>query len=179
MKKTVNHSIICGLAIVLALVAISAKADLETVDYVDVYEYQGRWYEIARLPQIFQPACTAVTADYTLNDDGSIGVFNFCRVLHPKYGFPISVQGTATAVDATNSKLKVSFFNGKTEGDYWILELDSQYQWSLVGDPDRKTLYILSRTPQLSSDVVEELLRLAVEKHGYNIDRLIYTKQPH
>ncbi|QFT54944.1 lipocalin family protein [Microbulbifer sp. THAF38] len=153
------------------------ESELETVPYVDVYQYVGKWYEIARLPQIFQPACTAVTADYGLNDDGTLSVFNFCRILHPKYGFPISVQGTAVPLDDTNSKLAVSFFDGKTNGNYWVLELDPAYQWSLVGDPDRSSLYILSRTPQLNEAIVDELLELAVTKHGYNIDHIIMTKQ--
>ncbi|GAA5444545.1 outer membrane lipoprotein Blc [Microbulbifer sp. NBRC 101763] len=172
-----------GLGIVLLAFAAQfswaeGDSELETVPYVDVHQYVGKWYEIARLPQIFQPACTAVTADYGLNDDGSISVFNFCRILHPKYGFPISVQGTGVPIDETNSKLAISFFNGQSTGDYWILELDPNYQWSLVGDPDRSSLYLLSRSPQLDESIIDELLGLAVTKHGYNIDHIIMTKQP-
>ncbi|BBM03423.1 lipocalin family protein [Microbulbifer sp. GL-2] len=171
-----------GLGIALCVIVsqhswAEGEPELETVPYVDVFQYVGKWYEIARLPQIFQPACTAVTADYGLNDDGSISVFNFCRILHPKYGFPISIQGTGVPVDETNSKLAISFFDGQSTGDYWILELDPNYQWSLVGDPDRSSLYLLSRTPQLDEAIIDELLSLAVTKHGYNIDHIIMTKQ--
>ncbi|WP_157954043.1 lipocalin family protein [Microbulbifer sp. A4B17] len=174
-------SLFRGLGFVLFAISaqyVMADDELETVPYVDVNQYLGKWYEIARLPQIFQPACTAVTADYGLNDDGSISVFNFCRILHPKYGFPISIQGTGVPIDETNSKLAITFFEGKAAGDYWILELDSAYQWSLVGDPGHTSLYLLSRTPQLDEATVDALLDLAVTKHGYNIDHIIMTRQP-
>jgi apolipoprotein D and lipocalin family protein len=160
-----------------AQASTASAAELQTVPFVDVNQYLGKWYEIARLPQIFQPGCTAVTAEYSLNDDGSVKVFNFCRILDPERGFPISITGKAVPVDETNSKLDVSFFNGLTNGKYWILELDENYQWALVGDPARVSLYVLSRTPTLDDAVYQDLLQAAVEKHGYDISRLIKTKQ--
>ena len=157
--------------------AAMAQAPLETVPFVDVEQYLGKWYEIARLPQIFQPGCTAVTAEYSLNDDGSVEVFNFCRILDPKRGLPISITGRAVPIDDTNSKLAVTFFNGLARGSYWILELDENYQWALVGDPDRISLYVLSREPVLDDAILNDLLDLAVDKHGYDISRLVFTKQ--
>lgn len=155
----------------------SAASELQTVSFVDVNQYLGKWYEIARLPQIFQTGCTGVTAEYSLNDDGSVKVFNFCRILDPKIGLPIAIEGKAVPVDETNSKLDVTFFNGLTEGKYWILELDANYQWALVGDPSRKSLYVLSRTPTLDEGVYQDLLDAAVEKHGYDVSEVIRTKQ--
>ena len=73
----------------------SENAPLETVASVDVARYLGKWFEIARLPQIFQPGCTAVTAEYSLNDDGSVKVFNSCRILNPENG-QITITGRAT-----------------------------------------------------------------------------------
>ena len=177
MLKRIANTLIIKTLLVFTLTTGWAHAELETVDYVDIYSYQGKWYEIARLPQIFQPACTAVTADYTLNDNGGIDVFNFCRILHPKYGWPISIEGEAYPTDDTNSKLALTFFEGEAAGDYWVLELDDNYQWSMVGDPDRSSLYVLSRNPTLDADTLDNLLTLAVEKHGYNIDHIIFTKQ--
>lgn len=146
------------------------------VPQVDVERYLGRWYEIARIPQIFQPFCTNVTADYGLKDNGTIEVINRCRILDPSQGWPISVRGEATAVDSTNSQLKVKFFGGIATGDYWILELDPDYQWALVGDPYRLTLYILSRQPTLDESIVTNLMTLAETKHGYDPSRLIRTR---
>lgn len=178
MKMTWLHRIAMTVALTLGIQAPTVlAADLQTVNFVDVNQYLGKWYEIARLPQIFQPGCTAVTAEYSLNDDGSVKVFNFCRILDPENGFPISITGKAVPSDETNSKLDVSFFNGLTNGKYWILELDSNYQWALVGDPDRVSLYVLSRAPTLDEGIYQTLLKAAVEKHGYDISRLIRTKQ--
>jgi apolipoprotein D and lipocalin family protein len=147
------------------------------VEQVDVERYLGKWYEIARIPQIFQPFCTKVTADYGLNENGTIEVVNRCRVADPVFGLPISVRGEASAVDATNSQLKVKFFGGLAVGDYWILELDPDYGWALVGDPYRLTLYILSRQPTLDESIISNLYSLAETKHGYNTSRLMRTRQ--
>ena len=151
---------------------------LQTVEQLDVQRYLGRWYEIARLPQIFQPFCTKVTADYSLLEDGNIRVVNRCRIADPNIGLPISIRGKAYPVDASNSRLKVEFFGGFSVGDYWVLELDPEYQWAMVGDPRRFSLYILSRQPDLDEAVVANLIELAEKKHGYaNLDRLIRTRQ--
>ncbi len=179
MKMTRLRQAVMAAALVLGTqVSTAMAADLQTVSFVDVNQYLGKWYEIARLPQVFQPGCTAVTAEYSLNDDGSVKVFNFCRILDPVRGFPISITGKALPVDETNSKLDVTFFNGLAQGKYWVLELDANYQWALVGDPDRVSLYVLSRTPTLDEGIYQELLKAAVEKHGYDISRLIKTRQP-
>ncbi len=180
MKMTRLRQAVMAAALFLGTQVSSAMAaELQTVSFVDVNQYLGKWYEIARLPQLFQPGCTAVTAEYSLNDDGSVKVFNFCRILDPVRGFPISITGKALPVDETNSKLDVTFFNGLAQGKYWVLELDANYQWALVGDPDRASLYVLSRTPTLDEGIYQELLKAAVEKHGYDISRLIKTRQPH
>ncbi len=159
-------------------VSFDQRTSLQTVESVDVARYLGKWYEIARLPQIFQPGCTQVTAEYSLNDDGSVKVFNTCRVLDPKDGRLITITGRATPVDETNSKLDVTFFNGFAQGKYWVLELDAEnYEYALVGDPLRTSLYLLSRKPTLDSDIKDKLLELAVTKHGYDISRVIMTTQ--
>jgi len=158
--------------------AALSKPELQTVPFVDVGQYLGKWFEIARLPQIFQPGCTAVTAEYSLNEDGTVKVFNFCRILDPNFGFPISITGSAVPTDDTNSKLDVTFFSAGSPGKYWILELDPNYQWAMVGDPSRASLYILSRTSTLDDETYQVLLQLAVEKHSYDISRLIKTRQP-
>ena len=85
-------------------------------------------------------------------------------------------RGRAKVVDPeTNAKLKVSFF-GPFWGDYWILELDPEYRWVLVGEPKRKYLWILSRTPSLDQGTLDEILSRLPEK-GYSSDRLQWTLQ--
>jgi apolipoprotein D and lipocalin family protein len=148
---------------------------LEVVPYVDLSRYVGIWYEIATIPQRFQKDCVGVTATYTLRDDGTIGVVNKCRkkTLDGKLK---SVRGKAWVVDKkTNAKLKVRFF-WPFRGDYWIIELDADYQYAVVGHPNRNYLWILSRSPQIEESLYQDLLKRIAQK-GYDVSRLKRTLQ--
>ena len=165
----------------LTMVAVVAPGDgadrpLETVDSVDLERYLGRWYEIASYPAWFQKGCTATTADYSRREDGLIAVVNSCRK-NALDGTPKQSTGRARVVDpGTNAKLKVSFFR-PFWGDYWIIDLDPDYQWAVVGVPNRRYLWILSRTPQMDEAVYEAIVaRLAAK--GYDPARLMRTLQP-
>lgn len=148
---------------------------LATVPHVDLHRYAGLWYEVARLPTRYEKGCQHVTAEYHLRPDGKVQVINTC---HQKglEGPVEKATGTARAVDATNAKLKVSFF-WPFEGDYWILELSSGYHYALVGTPNRESLWILSRTPHLERGLRDRLIASAREK-GFPVDKLIFTPQP-
>ena len=149
---------------------------LETVDFVDVERYMGTWYEIASIPTFFNENCTATTAEYTLREDGTVGVVNECRLRDPT-GRVNRIEGVARVVDPeTNAELVVSFFCFD-EGDYWIIDLDEDYQWAVVGDPDRATLFILSRTRTLEDDTYQGILSRLPAK-CYDPERLELTEQP-
>ena len=148
---------------------------LETVSFVDVEQYMGKWYEIASYPTFFNTRCTATTAEYTLQDDGTVQVVNECRIGDPS-GRVNRIEGTARVVnDETNAELKVRFFLFG-QGDYWIIDLDENYQWAVVGDPGRTTLFILSRTPTLEDDVYQGILSRVREK-CYDPEELRLTVQ--
>jgi len=141
---------------------------------VDLQRYLGRWYEIARYEQSFQKGCEGVTADYSLQPDGSISVLNRCR----KPGGKISqARGRAKLVDtATNAKLKVSFF-GPFYGDYWILDHADDYSWSIVGEPSGRYLWILHRHATPAEAEVQRLVNRARDL-GYDTSMLLRTSQP-
>jgi apolipoprotein D and lipocalin family protein len=154
------------------------RKPLQTVPHVDLARYLGTWYEIATIPQRFQKGCTGVTATYTLRPDGDFKVVNACRKdsLNGKFR---SITGKAWVVDqATKAKLKVRFF-WPFSGDYWIIELDSlNYQYAVVGHPNRKYLWILSRTPQIDDGLYNELLTRIRDIHGYDLSGIKKTLQP-
>lgn len=141
---------------------------------VDLQRYLGRWYEIARYEQSFEKGCQGVTADYALRSDDSIDVLNRCR----KQGGEIrQARGRAKIVDEkTNAKLKVSFF-GPFSGDYWILDHDDDYSWSIVGEPSGRYLWILSRQPTPAKAEVQQLIERAMDL-GYDTSMLLFTQQP-
>jgi apolipoprotein D and lipocalin family protein len=149
---------------------------LEVVPHVDIQRYLGTWYEIATIPQRFQKGCVGVTAEYRLRKDGDIDIVNTCR-RGTLDGQVRTAHGKAWVVDKkTNAKLKVRFFWPFT-GDYWIIALDADYQWAVVGHPNRKYLWILSRTPQMDPALYDELLKL-IEAKGYDLSKLKRTLQP-
>jgi len=164
------------LAFILATMPVRVIADAPppTVRSVELSRYVGKWYEIARYPNRFQRDCMGdVTAEYTLRKDGKIAVRNSCR---KKNGSLSQARGTAKIADTTtNSKLKVTFF-WPFYGDYWIVDLASDYSYAIVGEPKRKYLWILSRTPKMDPVLYESLL-LKVAQIGYDPGKLIKTPQ--
>jgi apolipoprotein D and lipocalin family protein len=160
----------------LAWTACARPPELPVVPQVDLDRYLGTWYEIARYPAWFQRGCTAVTATYTRRDDGLIGVVNECRK-GSLDGKLKRATGRARVVDeATRAKLEVSFF-GPFWGDYWILALDPDYQWAVVGVPSRKYLWVLSRTPTMSETRFEAAVA-GLPDLGFDLARLRRTEQP-
>jgi apolipoprotein D and lipocalin family protein len=145
---------------------------LDVVPHVELEKYLGKWYEIAHLPAKFQEGCDETTATYTLLKDGNISVLNQCI----KNGKMKQAKGKAKIVDKdSNAKLKVTFF-WPFYGDYWIIKLGDEYDYSVVGTPDRKYLWILSRTPQMNDKLYSQLLEYAKSK-GFDVNKVIKTLQ--
>lgn len=157
--------------------SVPDQPPLEVVEDVDLDRYLGRWYEIASFPQRFQKGCVATTATYSRRADGLIRVDNACR--DQSFDGEIrEIEGVAWQADPDGSpaKLEVQFF-WPFRGDYWILELDPDYRFAVVGHPSREYLWILSRLPTLDPDLYEDLLR-RIDAHGYDLERLNPTPQP-
>jgi apolipoprotein D and lipocalin family protein len=149
---------------------------LQTVPKVDLQRYLGTWYELAAFPQSFQRGCTGTTATYSLREDGQLDVLNRCR-LGTLDGKEKVATGRARVVDAqTNAKLEVSFFR-PFWGDYWIIQLDPDYRYVVVGHPSRDYLWILSRTPTMEPALYDSIIA-KLEADGYPLDRLVRTEQP-
>lgn len=152
---------------------------LKTVKQVDLNKYVGVWYEIAKIPNSFQDHCAyGTTAEYKLLGDGRIEVINKC---YEKDGEADVADGIAEVVDKkTNAKLEVSFFSilgiRPFWGDYWIIGLDDNYQWAVVGTPSRKYGWVLSRTPELSEDTMQHIFSILKEQN-YNPDKFEMTAQ--
>ena len=147
-----------------------AHNTLEVVPHVELKKYLGKWYEIAHLPARFQEGCTDTTATYTLSEDGSISVLNECR----RNGKVKQAKGKAKVVDKkSGAKLKVTFF-WPFYGDYWIINLGKDYEYAVVGTPNRKYLWILSRTPNMDDKIFSQLMESA-KSQGFDVNNLIKT----
>lgn len=168
-----------GLALLLGACATTpAGPPVATVPLVDLARYTGTWFEIARFPNRFQDGhgqvCVATTATYTARPDGRIGVLNRCV---DAAGTPQTAEGTAYAVEGSgDAKLRVSFF-WPFHGDYWVIGLDPDYRWAVVGAPGRDYLWILSRTPSMTPGDYAEAV-ITASQQGFDVARLRATPQP-
>jgi apolipoprotein D and lipocalin family protein len=164
---------LCWLALLLlaGCAAAPGPETPRTVAEVDLVRYAGLWHEVARLPNRFQDApgreCRATTASYTVRPDGDIAVVNRCE----SAAGPREALGRAYAVAGSgNARLRVSFF-WPFYGDYWVIGLDPDYRWALVGSPGREFLWVLSRTPELAA--AEEAAALSVaRREGFSVTGL-------
>ena len=162
------------LAIMIFSSAHSQKSP-SVVSTVDLNRYEGLWYEIARLPNFFERKLKCTSATYTLRKDGKITVLNKGFYLTDPKKLS-SVQGVAWVPDQkAPGKLKVQFF-WPFSGDYWIMELDKEYRFVLVGDPKYKYLWILSRTKKMDESIYNKLLMKAVDT-GYDVKSIIRVEQ--
>ena len=178
MKNTTSSSlkILAGAAALGGLAYLAARKAgekaLTTVKEVDLKRYAGKWYEIASMPEPFEKGCACSTAEYTLNPGGYVEVVNRCL----QDGKEKEVKGKAFPVEGSNnSELEVQFF-WPIKGKYFIMALDEDYQYALVGHPNRRHLWILSRYPEMEEDVYLDYLQLA-RSEGFEINKLELTEQ--
>lgn len=155
-----------------------APQPLATMPQVDLARYAGTWHEIARLPAPFEGACTGQpTATYRPTDAG-LEVINGC----PNDRGWQEARGVARVVpDSGNAKLEVSLWPAWLRtlplawAKYWILYVDPGYQVALVGHPNRRFLWVLSRTPTLAPAQLQALVDFAAQR-GFPVDRLKFVQ---
>ncbi len=155
--------------------ATSMSQTLESVPHVDLKKYAGKWYEIASLPQRFQNGCNCTTAEYTPTDKDYLIVENRCNKgsINGKQSY---IKGKAFVEKNTgNAKLKVQFF-WPFKGKYWIIDLADDYSYAVVGHPNKKYLWILSRAPTMKDATYQQIISRVKEK-GFDISKIKRTKQ--
>ena len=159
----------------------TSEIAVKTIPSLDVPRYMGTWYEIAKYPNWFQRKCVSNTkAVYSARDDGTLKVLNSCKTAD---GEVVQAEGTARQVGAKDSsKLEVRFapawlsFIPLVWGDYWVIDLDPQYQVAVVSDSRREYLWVLSRTPQLDKKIYDETLR-RIQAQQFDLRKLELTAQ--
>ena len=159
--------------------AVQPDAAVQPVAAVDLERFVGPRFEIARIPAWFQNRCARdTTARYQRRSDGRITVINRCLTRGGKVD---EAEGLARVLDPTsNARLQVSFVSllgwRPFWGDYWIIGIDPDYRWLVVGDPRRQYGWILSRSASLEPAQLEAALQ-ALERNGYSRERFVFTPQ--
>lgn len=169
------HPLILGTLIGVTAASTPASLPNRPVAALDIARYAGTWHEIAHLPLFFQRKCIdTITATYTPREDGTLAVRNACRTIK---GMDAS-DGVARRMDTSSGALKVRFAPAWLAwlpvvwADYWVIELDSDYRWAVVGSPSRKYLWVLSREPSMPASRFRAI-RDRAQARGYPVDRLI------
>ncbi len=173
MRKYCN-AILLSFALAMAG-CMGMPQGVEPVDEFELDRYLGKWYEIARLDHSFERGLEQVTAEYSLRDDGGVRVIN--RGYSAKDGEWNEAEGKAYIVESEDKGyLKVSFF-GPFYGSYVVFELDKEnYEYAFVSGPDTSYLWLLSRTPQISDDILQ-LFRQRARDLGFEVKDLILVQQ--
>ena len=185
-----RHRLVATLALVCAIAVPPAESmaegaggqpPLRVVKSIDLRRYAGKWFEVARLPNNVQSRCASdVVAHYSPRPDGGLNVVNQCRKAD---GAINQSRGIARrAGDRKNSAtLQIRFapaifsFMPNVWGDYWIIGLGPDYTWAVVGVPNRRYLWILSRTPAMTGNAYEQAIEIA-KGNGFDTTALIRTK---
>ena len=161
--------------IICSLLSCSGTQPLKTVKSVDINKYMGKWYEIATIPQRFQKGCNCTTAEYSLVDNKYVKVVNTCKK-GSDFEIMSQIEGKAFVSKKGNgAKLKVQFF-WPIKAKYWIIDLADDYSWAVVGHPNRKYLWILSRTPNLNQTIYNGIIS-RLQEQKYDTSLLVKTNQ--
>ncbi|MCY7410684.1 MAG: lipocalin family protein [Chitinophagales bacterium] len=164
-------------AIILTTIAVTNTKSqaLQTVPFVDLNKYAGKWFEIASYPQSFQKGCHCTTAEYTVSEKGYVIVENRCNrdSVNGKQSY---IKGKAFVdKNSGNAKLKVQFF-WPFKGKYWIIDLANDYSYAVVSNPNKKYLWILSRSSKMEESIYQGIISRLKEK-GFDISKLETTVQ--
>jgi apolipoprotein D and lipocalin family protein len=162
-------AVVCGL-----FACGGANPPLDVAQNVDLSRFQGKWYEIAKLPRTTQTDCYATMAFYTQESDGALSLVNQCNVGSTD-GPLNTISMTATVTDPT-VPAKLALQVGGFSGDYWIIEVGTNYEYAVVGHPTRAYLWILSRTPVLDSTTLQGIVSRA-QANQFDVSTLEYTPQ--
>ena len=183
MRRRTIFSTIVGIALLMCSATSHAQVlpPVQTIASLDVPRYMGTWFELAKFPNVFQRKCVSNTrAVYTLNVDNTVQVLNRCRI---QDGSTIEALGQAKQIgNATSPVLKVRFapewlgWLPLVWGDYWVIDLDDQYQLAAVSDAKREYLWVLSRSPKIDQTRYAALLQ-RLKQQGFDVDKLQVTPQ--
>ena len=176
---------IAGVVVLVALGAATAGPPVRGVERFEPERYAGMWYELARIPNSLQARCVAdVTATYRALDDGAMSVVQRCREAGDRFSVLVG-RAMPLAGDPSRSRMKLSFMPAwlrwlpSAQDDHWVVFVDPDYRYAVVSDPERRSMHLLSRTPEVDADALAPILaRLKAQR--YPIERLVATPQrPH
>ena len=161
------------LALLMGLASCTGVPEgITPVQNFELNRYLGKWYEIARLDHSFERGLERVTAEYSMREDGGVRVVN--RGYSPDKKAWSEIEGKAYLVGVPNvGHLKVSFF-GPFYSSYVVFDLDPEYSYAFVSGNSTSYLWLLSRTPNVSDELLARFTTWAGEL-GFDTEKLVYV----
>jgi apolipoprotein D and lipocalin family protein len=170
MSATAWH---LGALLTTSVVALAcSNQDPPVATNFDLSSFQGHWYEISRIPRDYDRTCVDTTADYDLVSPGTLQLRHSCHL--GSASGSLSQFAAPATVDDPKVPAKLTLDLGLYRGSYWVLEVGKDYEYALIGHPSLTMLWVLSRTPTLSTDVYAHLRDVA-SHDGYDPDALVMT----
>lgn len=158
---------------IMAFVMLTAFGGIpnKTVEKIDLKRFGGKWYSLYSIPTPFDKNSMQTTTTYTLNKDGYYNVLTTGK------------KTTDNEEHTYNSKLFPIDGSGKMKAqflwpfkvDYWVIDLADDYSYVVVGHPDKKFLFIMSRKPGMDKKLHDELVAKC-KAMGYDTDKLTSQK---
>lgn len=173
-RAPVVRRLVLGLALFAATAAQATPTAPEPRKGIDPERYMGRWYEIARVPNALQDRCEGATSDWSKGSNGQYTVVQTCHIGSP--GGPTKVWRGAARLIAP-SKIRIGFFGGIVHQDYWVVDRSDDYSWSIMGTPNPRYVWIMSRQAVLSP-IQRAALVARARALGYNTSDLVFDEQP-
>lgn len=159
------------------LLAESAQK-IRPVSFVDLKRYTGTWYEIARLPNATETNCMRITTEYTLKQNGLLSILSRCT---KENGYARESQGKVRINNSpSNSMMSTNFvphwlsWTGIGWEDYWIIDIDKNYQFAVISDPNKDYLWILSRKESIDKTIYEKIIDKLKNQH-FDLSHLIVS----
>ncbi len=166
-------TLIIKLILLIRTGCATKKNTLQTVHYVDLDQYLGKWYEIASYPHRFQRGCHCTTATYTIGPKGHMIIENRCLKGGTDGKEAISRGKAYVKKNSGNAKLQIQFF-WPFRADYWIIDLAPDYSHAVVSHPGMNYRRILSLTPEMDETLFNQIIDRLVEM-GFDRERLQKT----
>lgn len=173
MKPMIARLLTLSVAAALACAA-PALALEPTSEKLELTKMTGRWYEVARLPNKIQKDCLAATSDWERSGDG-YAVLQTCRkgaVTGPKVEWKAKAQ---VANPGANTRIKMSFFGGLVNQEYWVLDHHDDQGWLILGTPSGRALWLMSQRPSLPAPTMAQAVA-RVRQLGYDVNRLEFPQ---
>jgi apolipoprotein D and lipocalin family protein len=156
-------------SIILLITTFTAPVN-KPVTKVDLNKFSGKWYSLYSIPTMFDKGTKETTTTYTLNKDGYYNVITVAK------------KGEDNEVKTYKSKLfpekndnaadMRAQFVWPIKVDYWIIDIADDYSYAVVGHPDYKFLFIMSRKPSMPADEYNKIVAKC-KAMGYPVEKLV------